>query len=326
MWGLLKPQGSLSSSCDQSTFRLFVDATGDYSPGSCIHSLLLLNRKLPPEADTHGSSGLGLGPGFTEKRPRPTCQELSAWPSAFSPSSRLSSPRFHLLLDHLLQVFLNLAALAASLVLRVSLDVVCLQAGHFPLLSLSFLLSAVVHFSYLGTRDPQYTGTEANEELQTRPSERSPVPSALGSGSEIPPQLEGADDLTTNLCLWTHSRASFFDPPALFGSRHHDCRSLSRDEHVSGNCFRADRAPSRTGGQIFLNPERTSSEGSSWVIRKEMCRFVHGCVSKHLQRTSCSRALFVPRGVEQSGNASASEQSRLNWVPEYHTRVLWVQC
>ncbi|XDA73657.1 hypothetical protein R6Z07F_003878 [Ovis aries] len=125
---------------------------------------------------------------------------------------------------------------------------------------------------------------------------------------------------------YSPGRASFFDPPALFGSRHHDCRSLSRDEHVSGNCFRADRAPSRTGGQIFLNPERTSSEGSSWVIRKEMCRFVHGCVSKHLQRTSCSRALFVPRGVEQSGNASASEQSRLNWVPEYHTRVLWVQC
>ena len=62
---------------------------------SCIHSLLLLlNRKLPPEADTHGSFGLGLGPGLllltswaslTEKRPRPTCQELSAWPSAFSP-------------------------------------------------------------------------------------------------------------------------------------------------------------------------------------------------------------------------------------------------
>lgn len=122
------------------------------------------------------------------------------------------------------------------------------------------------------------------------------------------------------------SRASFFDLPALFGSCHRDCWSLSRDEPVSGNCFRADRAPSWTGGRIFLSPERTSSEGSSWVTRKEMCRFVHGCVSKRLRRTSCGWALFVPRGGEQSGNSCASEQSRLNWVPEYHTWVLWDQC
>ena len=31
----------------------------------------------------------------------------------------------------------------------------CVPSGHFPLLSLSFLISAVVHFSYLGTWGPQ---------------------------------------------------------------------------------------------------------------------------------------------------------------------------
>lgn len=52
---------------------------------------------------------------------------------------------------------------------------------------------------------------------------------------------------------------------------------------MSGNCFRADRAPSLIGGQIFLNPERTS-EGSSWVIRKEMCRSACTAVSANIYR------------------------------------------
>ena len=46
----------------------------------------------------------------------------------------------------------------------------CLQAGHFPLLSLSFLLSAVVHFSYLGTRDPQCKATLSPDQPFPTPS------------------------------------------------------------------------------------------------------------------------------------------------------------
>ena len=67
--------------------------------------------------------------------------------------------------------FLPLAPLSVS---RVKLDVVCLQARHFPLLSLSCLLSAVVHFSYLGTRDPQCKATLSPD--QPFPTPSSPPP------------------------------------------------------------------------------------------------------------------------------------------------------